>query len=121
MIIQLMEVDVWTHHAPPKSVWEIFEVVVVVFLDEVDEEGGEDQPQEPYVHRGDQLLGMGCVCKDEVQHHSKANQEYWIVNGKAKATLSRMDVTGNERQSSTIWSISLYVYPTYPPLYFANP
>lgn len=45
-----------THHAPPKSIGEVFEVVVVVFLDEIDEEGGEDQPKEPYVHRRDQLL-----------------------------------------------------------------
>lgn len=45
-----------THHAPPKCIGEVFEMVVVVFLDEIDEEGGEDQPQEPYVHRRDQLL-----------------------------------------------------------------
>lgn len=45
-----------THHTPPEGVGEVFEVVVVVFLDEVDEEGGKDQPEEPYVQGGEQLL-----------------------------------------------------------------
>ena len=52
-------VCLFTHQSPPEGVGEAPEHLVLVLLDEVDEEGGEDEPEETDVDGRDQLLSVG--------------------------------------------------------------
>ena len=55
-----------THQSPPEGVGEAPEHLVLVLLDEVDEEGGEDEAEEADVDGRDQLL--------PVRVHNRAKQ-----------------------------------------------
>lgn len=58
-------------------------MVVAVFLDEVDEEGGKDQPQEPYVHRRDEFLWVARGMQDEDNcsiSPQRDREECWMKN-----------------------------------------
>ena len=46
-------------HSPPERVRETGEVLIVILLDHVDHEGGEDEDEEADVERGDELLPVG--------------------------------------------------------------
>ena len=49
----------WQKDCVPERVGEAGEVLVVVLLDHVDHEGGEDEDEEADVERGDELLPVG--------------------------------------------------------------
>ena len=49
----------WQKDYVPERVGEAGEVLVVVLLDHVDHEGGEDEDEEADVERGDELLPVG--------------------------------------------------------------